>query len=83
MVRTVIANEDITEPELLQGPKEYWEHVLYALDVLRVQSMEVGNTILPPLSVATSESIVFFAACVDGTDKGVNAAVKKLEIRLR
>jgi hypothetical protein len=80
---TVVASEDIMEPEAMLEPKQYWERVLYALNILRVQRVEHGNTILPPLSVATNEVIVLFDAYVQGTHEGINAAVKRLELRVR
>lgn len=80
---TVIAGEEIVEPEPLQAPKEYWEGVLYGLGILRVQTVADARTVLAPLSVATNESVVLFDANIQGDRDSLNAAVKKLEIRLR
>jgi hypothetical protein len=79
---TVVAGEEIIEPEPLQAPREYWQTVLYGLGILRVQAVEDAHVILPPVSIATSESVVLFDAQVQGERDAINAAVKKLEIRL-
>lgn len=79
---TVIAGDQIVEPEPMQSPNDYWHGVIAALGVLRIHSVEGGQVISPPVSIK-GEPFVLFDAHVQGEPEKIGAAIKKLEIRLK
>jgi hypothetical protein len=79
---TVIAGEKIIDPEPMQSPNDYWHGVILTLGILRVHSVEGGQTISPPVSVK-GDPLVLFDASVQGETDKISEAIKKLEIRLK
>jgi hypothetical protein len=54
---TVVAGQEILEPEPLQSPSEYWQSVLYGLGILAVHHVE-ANIVAPPLSIGSGSGVV-------------------------
>jgi hypothetical protein len=79
---TVIADEQIIEPEPMQSPNDYWNGVIFALGVLRIHGLEGGQVVAPPVSIK-SEPFVLFDAHIQGERDKIDAAIRRLEIRLK